>query len=193
MSDLAQWIIVGCWTTFLIFILFAAFSKKRTVKTDQTWAWSWLGFVLLVPLAIVFFRNNVHLSISATDIALWRRTALVNVAADIIVFLGFAIAMWGRITLGRNWNMNPSLQAHHELVESGPYAYMRHPMYTGLIFMLLGTVVYYGTLFGCIVFFLSLIGAWFKLSREEKILTGHFGQAYLDYKVRVKALVPFIW
>lgn len=188
-----EWLIIGCWAIFLIFIVVSAFSKKRTVKTDRAWAWSWLGFTLLILLIVIFFGDNVRLPISVTGVMLWQRTILVDVLTGIMVLLGLIIALWGRITLGRNWNMNPSLQERHELVEGGPYAYMRHPMYTGLLLMLLSAVVYYGTAFGCIVFFLSLIGTWIKLSREERILTNHFGRPYLDYKARVKALIPFIW
>jgi len=105
---------------------------------------------------------------------------------------GLIIALWGRIVLGRNWNIHPGLKENHELIERGPYAYVRHPMYSGLCLMLLGTVLWCGNTAGYLLFFASLLGVWFKLRQEEKILTRHFGESYLSYKARVKALIPFI-
>ncbi len=65
-------------------------------------------------------------------------------------------------------------------------------MYSGLLLMLLGTVLWYGSWVGGVLFVASLVGTWLKLCREERLLTEHFGASYLRYKERVKALVPFI-
>jgi protein-S-isoprenylcysteine O-methyltransferase Ste14 len=192
MSDFAGWLIASCWIIFLIFIVISAFSAKRTVATDRYWIWGWRGLTIII-VAFLLLGYSVPLPSFVTDTSLWPHSLLVNVIADIIVLLGLIVALWGRITLGRNWNMYPSLQGHHELIEAGPYVYVRHPMYSGLVLMLLGTVIWYGTLPGFIFFAVCVFGTWLKWSREEKILTKHFGQNYLDYQKRVRALIPFIW
>jgi protein-S-isoprenylcysteine O-methyltransferase Ste14 len=127
-----------------------------------------------------------------TQIALPSPTPIVGGAADLLAIAGLIIALWGRIVLGRNWNMHPGLKENHELIERGPYAYVRHPMYSGLCLMFLGTMIWSGHKAGYLVFFACLLGAWFKLRQEEKILTRHFGESYLSYKARVKALIPFV-
>ena len=80
----------------------------------------------------------------------------------------------------------------HELIESGPYALARHPIYTGLIVMGLGTAINYGRGIG-FVFLVGLCGGvWWKARQEERIISRHFPGAYAEYKKRVHAIVPFV-
>jgi protein-S-isoprenylcysteine O-methyltransferase Ste14 len=192
MNDFAGWFIVWCWIVFLVFILISAFSAKRAVATDRYWIWGWAGLTVVAGLFLLL-GYTVTLPSFVASVTLWPQGLFVNIITDIIVLLGVFIALWGRVTLGRNWNMYPSLQEHHKLIETGPYAYVRHPMYTGLVLMLLGTVIWYGTLAGFIFFAACVLGTWLKWSREETILIRHFGQSYLDYKRRVNAIIPFVW
>lgn len=180
-----------CWAVFLAFILASTFSAKRVAKRDRRWMFSWIGLIAFVAIFLVigretrllaFLAESVHRSLSPT----------VGFCADVVVFAGLAIALWGRMTLGGNWSLNPSIQEGHELVVRGPYAYVRHPMYSGLLLMLLGAVIWYGSWIGAIVFVASLLGSWLKLRREERLLAEHFGTSYLTYKERVKALIPFV-
>lgn len=181
-----------CWAILFVVMVMLAFSGKRTVETDRWWRWSWWALAIFIAL-ILLFEYFIRSPVSPNDVTLWPHIMIVDIVAGIVVFIGLAIALWGRITLGRNWSMLPSFKEHHELIESGPYAYVRHPMYTGLLLMFLGTVIWYGMLAGLIIFIFSFLGTWFKLSQEQKMLTKHFGDSYLAYKRRVKALIPFIW
>lgn len=80
----------------------------------------------------------------------------------------------------------------HELIESGPYALARHPIYTGLILMALGTAINYGRVIGFVLLF-SMCGAvWWKARQEERIMSRHFPDAYAKYKMRVRAIIPFV-
>ncbi|TAK97054.1 isoprenylcysteine carboxylmethyltransferase family protein [Patescibacteria group bacterium] len=98
----------------------------------------------------------------------------------------------GRLSLGKNWSANIVIKESHELVTSGPYAYVRHPIYSGLILMVLGVVLYVDTLGWLAFFVIFFLGAYYKARKEEKILTDHF-PGYLEYKNKVKALIPFIF
>lgn len=186
------------WTTLFVYMICAAFSAsrrasrrvERRVESDRRWNWSWLILALVVA-AFVFLTHEDHLYPFVTWTVL-PRTSIVGLGGDLLAFGGLFIALWGRVALGKNWNLYPSFQENHQLIQSGPYAYVRHPMYSGLILMSLGTVIWYGTGLGLILFVACLLGTWFKLRQEEKILTNHFGAGYSIYKQRVKALIPFV-
>jgi protein-S-isoprenylcysteine O-methyltransferase Ste14 len=80
----------------------------------------------------------------------------------------------------------------HELIESGPYALVRHPIYTGLLAMGLGTAINYGQALGFALFLGLCGGLWWKLRQEERIMSSHFPDSYADYKSRVHAIIPFL-
>ena len=101
--------------------------------------------------------------------------------------------LWARKTLDRNWSANIVLKDSHELITSGPYKFVRHPIYTGISLMVLGVVLYVNTLAFTIFFILFFFGAYYKAKKEEKLLISHFGEKYINYKKEVKALIPYIF
>jgi len=105
--------------------------------------------------------------------------------------LGIGLALWARITLGRNWGMPMSRKQDPELVTRGPYALARHPIYGGVLLAMLGSAI--GANLFWIVPFL-LFGAYFIFSarREEKIMIEEFPNQYRAYQVRTKMLLPFL-
>jgi protein-S-isoprenylcysteine O-methyltransferase Ste14 len=115
------------------------------------------------------------------------------VLADIVTALGLMIMIWSRITLGKNWSANIVLKEEHRLVTTGPYAYVRHPIYSGLILMVLGVILYVNTLILTVFFIVFFFGAYFKANKEEKILLTIFPIEYAEYKKKVKALIPLIF
>lgn len=107
-----------------------------------------------------------------------------------IVACGLGFAAWARIHLGRFWSSTVTLKAEHALIRSGPYALVRHPIYTGLLLALAGTVLVRGTLAALLGFALLVLGVALKIRQEEQLLLAHFGTAYRDYQALVPALVP---
>jgi protein-S-isoprenylcysteine O-methyltransferase Ste14 len=102
------------------------------------------------------------------------------------------IAFWSRILLGKNWSVSVQRKKHHELIKKGPYSLVRHPIYTGLLLMFLGNTIIESTWRGLIGFLILFVSFWFKLRKEEKWLTGIFGNDYLQYMTTTKALIPWI-
>jgi protein-S-isoprenylcysteine O-methyltransferase Ste14 len=104
---------------------------------------------------------------------------------------GIALAIWARVHLGRNWGMPMTEKAQPELVTSGPYRFVRHPIYSGLLLALLGTALAIN-LFGLIV--VAVLGAFFYYSAsvEERNLTTTFPTAYPAYRAATKMLIPFV-
>jgi protein-S-isoprenylcysteine O-methyltransferase Ste14 len=109
------------------------------------------------------------------------------------VAIGIGIAWWPRLHLGRLWSAHITRKADHRVVDTGPYATVRHPIYTGLLFSLLGTAAAKGTLLGVAGFLLLLLGVWMKARLEEQWLVQELDQggAYADYRKRVPMLIPF--
>jgi protein-S-isoprenylcysteine O-methyltransferase Ste14 len=107
-----------------------------------------------------------------------------------VIGMGFAIA--ARHFLGSNWSSRVTIKVDHRLITGGPYALARHPIYTGMLLGLAGTVIAYGTVVGLVGFLLVAIAYWHKMATEERFLREQFGSDYEDYRRRVKALVPFV-
>ena len=102
------------------------------------------------------------------------------------------LLVWARLHIGKNWSSDVTVKVDHELITTGPYALVRHPIYTGLLIGFLGSAVARGELRGILAFALVVIALWFKLRLEETWMREHFGVAYEGYSQRVKALVPYI-
>jgi protein-S-isoprenylcysteine O-methyltransferase Ste14 len=105
---------------------------------------------------------------------------------------GVILACWSRQVLGRNWSSVVQLKQGHDLIDSGPYRYVRHPIYTGLLLAFIGTALKVGDWRGLIAVAIVLASFWRKLKVEERWLAEQFGPAYAAYSQRTKALVPGI-
>ena len=109
-----------------------------------------------------------------------------------IFLLGLALAVWARVYLGRNWGMPMSEKVDPELVTTGPYRTIRHPIYSGIILAMVGTTVAVSVYWLIAV---VLLGAYFIYSAvmEERYMAGLFPDAYPRYKQSTKMLIPFIF
>ena len=111
----------------------------------------------------------------------------------VLVIAGVFFACWARYTLGHNWSVAAQLKREHELIQSGPYRFVRHPIYSGLLLAFLGTTVMIGEWRALLAFAIILISFLYKFRVEERLLRMHFGDSYLQYASRTKALVPAIY
>jgi protein-S-isoprenylcysteine O-methyltransferase Ste14 len=110
----------------------------------------------------------------------------------IMTFAGLLFACWARAILGRNWSGVVQLKEDHELIERGPYRFVRHPIYSGLLLAFLGTALMIGEWRALLAVVIVGVSFWRKLRLEERWLGEYFGGAYADYMRRVKALVPWV-
>lgn len=109
-----------------------------------------------------------------------------------LVAIGLAFSCAARAKLGANWSAAVTVKHGHELIRSGPYRYVRHPIYTGLLLALFGTALETGAWRGIIGFALIAAAIAYKYRTEERFLEGKFGGDYRRYKAEVPALVPFL-
>jgi protein-S-isoprenylcysteine O-methyltransferase Ste14 len=114
------------------------------------------------------------------------------VVGSLVCGFGLFVTVWARRTLAGNWSSDVTFKQNHELVQSGPYQFARHPIYTGLLVMCLGTAIEVGRLRCWLAIVVIGIGFWIKLSQEERLLLRHFPEAYPAYRKQVKALIPFV-
>jgi protein-S-isoprenylcysteine O-methyltransferase Ste14 len=180
-------LLIGCWFIFVAFWIASAFFVKRT-KTKQPLPHR-LVYLVLTALAVLLLNGSVRMFN-------WNRTVLghttgIRIIADVLAVAGLIIAMSARIMLGGNWSARVTLKEDHELIQGGPYRVVRHPIYSGLLLMILGTAVIGGQVGGFIALAICFVGFWMKLRQEEALLSQHL-PGYSDYMRRTKALVPFV-
>jgi protein-S-isoprenylcysteine O-methyltransferase Ste14 len=107
-----------------------------------------------------------------------------------IAVVGLLLCVWGRRTLGRNWSGHVGIKSDHELIRSGPYARVRHPIYTGLILTFAGTAVYLGQWRSIAGAGMFLVVFWLKARDEETVLQREFAGTYGVYRSATGMLVP---
>jgi protein-S-isoprenylcysteine O-methyltransferase Ste14 len=110
-----------------------------------------------------------------------------------LVLIGLGIAVWARFYLGGNWSGSVTFKQNHELIESGPYRYVRHPIYTGVLIAVAGTACAIGQWRVVVGFVLTFIAFWHRSRLEERLMIEHFGDAYRRYREHVKGLIPFLF
>ena len=177
------------WIVWLLSWVAASFWTGRTqrrVDTLATWTYRAgmiVGGILLVPWTAQFLGER-----PLWDVGYGGAYAL---AAVMLVGLGFA--WWARIRLGRLWSSAITRKEDHRIIDDGPYALVRHPIYSGLILALLATAAAEATVTALLGTALIIFGIWLKASTEERFLSLELDpQAYADYRRRVPMLVPFL-
>ena len=177
-----------CWVIVAAFWAISALSVKPT-KERQPLPGRLL-YLLLTVFAVLLINGTVG-GIQLNRFV-FAQTPGLGIVANVMVVLGLFLSIWARAVLGTNWSARVTLKENHELIQRGPYRVVRHPIYSGLLLMILGTVLVIGRLSGFLAFCVSICGLWFKLRQEEALMAKHFPETYPQYKSTTKALIPFI-
>jgi len=125
------------------------------------------------------------------DLRLWPRSAAPYLIGLVVLVAGLAFSVWARVHLGRNWSGNVTVKEGHELIRTGPYRYVRHPIYTGILAGVLGTAICSGTVRGALGLAIIAAALIVKLRAEEVFMRETFPGQYEKYREQVPALVPF--
>ena len=110
-----------------------------------------------------------------------------------VMVAGILFAVWARQHLASNWSSSVTIKQGHELITTGPYAVVRHPIYTGILTGLLGTAIALSQVRGFIAFGLIFVSFWIKLRIEEQWMSSEFGETYIAYTHQTAALVPYLF
>lgn len=182
-------LIAVCWVVFIAYWIISAFKAKRTVY--RSWASVYLRLAIIIVIIVLlniptsreFIRSGyIFLSLSP----------FVRSLGVLLCLAGIALAVWARVYLGRNWGMPMSLKENPELVTSGPYSYIRHPIYTGMLTAVIGSILADG-LFWLVPLIILTVYFIYGAIAEEKLMTREFPNQYPEYKKRTKMLIPFIF
>ena len=172
----ASWVVASLWSG----------RTERRAATRETWIYRILifaGAILIAPWTAQVLGES-----PAWQVGYYGAYAFVGV-----MLTGLALTWWARIYLGRLWSSAITRKEEHRLVETGPYALVRHPIYTGLIIALTATAATEATLVAVLGALLIALGLWVKARAEERFLSTELApKTYESYRCRVPMLVPFL-
>ncbi len=177
------------WIVFGSFWLLAAFTQKRSVRRQSIDSRLLQMSVVLLALA-PFYIAGRRFGILREHFL--PKTADIQYIGLLLMLIGLGFAVWARFTLGRNWSGMVTVKENHVLITHGPYAWVRHPIYTGILLALLGTAIVGGIFASLVAVAVATLALWLKLRTEEKFMTETFGEQYTAYRQRVKALIPHV-
>ena len=172
------------WGAFVVYWIAAAFSMKRG---HIAWSRELRIRAVLVVLVVVLVRVGAFRGHGALHSDAWRESIGLTLFA-----VGLLFAIWARIHIGRNWGTPMTRKDEPELVTSGPYRLVRHPIYSGILTAGIGTAVAL-TWMGLIAVGLAAIYFLYSAIVEEKSLTEQLPDAYPAYIRSTKMLVPFVF
>jgi protein-S-isoprenylcysteine O-methyltransferase Ste14 len=184
-SEAFEVIWVGWVVSWVAASLWSGRTEKRAA-TYETWIYRimiFAGAILIAPWTAQALGER-----PSWQVGYYSAYALVAV-----MLMGLALTWWARIHLGRLWSSAITRKEEHRLIDSGPYAFVRHPIYTGLIIALLATAATEATLVALLGALLIALGLWVKARAEERFLLSEFPPGtYESYRRRVPMLVPFL-
>ena len=177
------------WTVWWLSWVALAFQTKKTLQRESLA--SRLSYTVFAFAAVWFLFLSRHLRGSWGTAVLpdWPWIRWLGVG---ITLLGFAVTYWARWTLGRNWSGNVTVKVGHELIRTGPYRLVRHPIYTGIMIAAAGTAIALNQRRGIIAFVLLWISFTLKRLKEEEFMRQTFGAQYVEYARTTGAIFPLL-
>ncbi len=188
---MSAWAICGyIWIVFVVVWIVMAFGTKTTEQRESVS--SRLSYTVLVIVAfyLVFGKEITQ---QWLRIRLFQPGPITDWLGVALTAAGIGFAIWARLYLGGNWSGAVTVKVGHELVRTGPYRFVRHPIYTGLITALLGTGLLRAQVRSLIAIVLIYAGFKIKSKIEERAMISTFGTAYEEYRRSVGAIVPKLY
>jgi protein-S-isoprenylcysteine O-methyltransferase Ste14 len=190
MTNLYGYLISGLWITWLVYWRVSAAGVKAVRRRESAASRA----AHLVPLAIAAVL--LWMPTIADGGFLFQRfmpqTLVSYWTGALLLVLGLAFSVWARVYLGRNWSATVTVKEDHELIRGGPYAQVRHPIYSGLLLAFVGTAIVRAEWRGVLAVLIVLVALWRKLRLEERFMSETFGDEYWRYRERTAALIPYI-
>jgi protein-S-isoprenylcysteine O-methyltransferase Ste14 len=185
-SSSRQWI-QGLWILFGLYWLVSALKLKKT-KKRETW-FERLRYVLPLFIASWFLFQGAA-RYGWLSLRLVPDSVAVQWIGVLLTAAGVAIAIWARWHLGTNWSGVVTLKEGHELIRTGPYRAIRHPIYTGILLALLGTAVAVGEVRGLLAVVIAWLSFYAKARREESFLSEEFGASFAEHCKHTGMFLP---
>jgi len=187
--NIYSFLLVLCWAVFMVVWFFSSFTAKSSSRSGSLLP----GILLRIGLALIALWA-IRVGIVTPNITFTQNAIgnpLLQSIGVICTALGIAFAIWARVYLGRNWGMPMTLRTEPELITSGPYRYVRHPIYTGVLLAIFGSVLVAGS-WWLLIFAAATVYFLYSARQEEKDMVTHFPKTYPEYHARTKMLIPFV-
>ncbi len=166
------------WIVFLVYWFISA-QKLKSVKQREPWTERLIQIIFMVAAYTLMFNDRLGYG--------WLATRFVSVSPTIgmigvtVTFLGIAFAIWARWHLGENWSATVTLKQGHELIRTGPYRRIRHPIYTGMLLAFAGTALALGEYRALLSVCIVIVAFYAKAKKEERYLTQEFGDKFRQH------------
>lgn len=184
-------VVYVCWSVFclvwLVGLLYNARHAPPVARRGSPRSSLVSGLVVVVVLAALR---------AAVPPAAWQavayRAVWLGALGTVLLVAATVFIVWARWSLGTMWTSSAVLKVGHQLHTDGPYRVTRHPIYTGLLGMLAGTVMIGGLGLWLVIMVIGVVIAEVKLHAEERLLSEQFPEEYAEFRRRVPQLVPFL-
>jgi protein-S-isoprenylcysteine O-methyltransferase Ste14 len=178
------WLIYALWGILVVYLTVSAIGVKRETQGHLLQSF---GLLFAIIAAFVLPRLPIFSFVNFAPVS-----PVLSTIGVILTVVGMAFLVWGRQSLGRNWSQTVAAKQDPELVTTGPYRLVRHPMYAGGLLACIGSAIVAG---GPWVFLLLLLGSLFlwRVRAEDRLMEQQFPNEYPAYERRTKALIPFVW
>jgi len=175
------------WIVFLGYWLVSALRLKKVKQREARGQRLVQIAFMVVAYALVF---NDTLGRGWLGTRFFPASETIGETGFLLAVVGVAFAIWARWHLGENWSGTVTLKEGHELIRSGPYRYIRHPIYTGMLIAFAGTVLALGELRGLLAFLIALACFYLKARKEERFLAQEFGESFTEHARRTGMFLP---
>ena len=178
------------WIVFLLYWQIKSANTKATQRLEPAASRILRVFAILI---VIILLSTTRIPLPWLYIQLWPVGLWPFWLGAAVTVCGLLFAVWAREHLGRNWSRSVTIKEDHELITTGPYAMVRHPIYTGSLAGFLGTAIALSQVRGIVAFALIFVVFWAKLRMEEEWMRSQFREAYAAYADQTAALLPFLF
>lgn len=188
-------ILNGLWLALILYWLVSAWTTKRRAKAPPITRVKGIAIRSSIAILIIILIQTHSVGHGMAGFKLAHTilgTTVVRLIAFGIAIAGIFFAFWARHTIGQNWGVPMSLRENHELVTSGPYGWVRHPLYSGLWLAMVGTGLFFLVKVFIVLALLSGVYYIIAATCEERTMLETFPQQYPPYQKRTKMFIPFI-
>jgi protein-S-isoprenylcysteine O-methyltransferase Ste14 len=177
------------WVSFIVYWRIKAAGTKSTQRVEPLLSQILRALVLLIVIVLL---SAPRLPLPWLYRPLWPADIWTFWMGAALTVAGLLFAVWARRHLASNWSSSVTIKQGHELITSGPYSLVRHPIYTGILTGFVGTAMALAQVRGVVGFVLIFVAFWTKLRKEEKWMHSQFGETYASYAHQTAALVPYL-
>jgi protein-S-isoprenylcysteine O-methyltransferase Ste14 len=183
-----QTIIILLWVLVAIYWALLSFQNKESTKSESSFSRILYLTLMVMSFYFLFPKSRPIVGLNSS----FYSNLLFYYLGFVVAVAGLVFAVYSRYGLGKNWSGRIEIKENHKLITNGAYSLTRNPIYTGLLFGVIGTALMYNQLKGILTSVLIFCAFSIKIKKEEKFLLKRFPE-YKSYMKKVKKLIPYVY